>query len=103
MLKVTGLDDFQRKLDDLARRAKSLSGAQSVPVPELLTPDFLHRCSRFHSANEMFEASGFKIDLLKISRPYRMLNGTNLSAPIRRSRPGKRCLPKPVANGQRDS
>ena len=92
--------DFQRKLDDLARCAKNLSGIQSVPVPELpskpvtlsilsdlplrlapfirvptigiadsldqdlrirLTPDFLHRCSRFHSANEMFEASGFKI------------------------------------------
>ena len=62
MLKVTGLEEFQRKLDDMARRAEDLSGTQNVPITEILTPDFLHRCSRFHSAEEMFEASGFKIE-----------------------------------------
>ena len=62
MLKITGLDNIQRRLDDVARRADSLSGNKNVPIPELLTADFLHQCSRFRSADEMFEASGFKID-----------------------------------------
>lgn len=62
MLKMTGLDEFQRKLNDVAHRAESLSGNHSVPVPELLTPDFLRRCSRFQSAEELFEASGFKVE-----------------------------------------
>lgn len=62
MIKVTGLDELQRKLIDMSRRAESLSGKHNVPIPELLTPDFLTRCSRFRSADEMFEASGFKIE-----------------------------------------
>ena len=62
MLKVTGLDEFQRKLNDMARQAESLSGNHSVPVPDLLTPDFLRRCSRFQSAEEMFEVSGFNVE-----------------------------------------
>lgn len=63
MLKVTGLDELQRRLEDLSRRAESVSGNHNVPIPELLTRDFLSRCSRFSSADEMFEASGFKIEL----------------------------------------
>ena len=59
---ITGLDEFQRKLTDLARRAESLSGEQQVPLPELLTSDFLSRCSRFQSADEMFDASGFSVN-----------------------------------------
>lgn len=65
MLKITGLDEAQRKLNDFARRAESLAGTRNVPLPELLTPDFLRRCSKFHSADEMFEASGFKIDSME--------------------------------------
>jgi hypothetical protein len=62
MLKITGLDELQRKLDDLARNAQNLSGKQDVPITELLTPSFLSRCSRFQSAKELFEASGFKLE-----------------------------------------
>ena len=62
MLKIAGLDELQRKLEDMSRRAESMSGNHNVPIPELLTRDFLSRCSRFSSADEMFEASGFKIE-----------------------------------------
>jgi len=62
MLKITGMDELQKKLKDLSRRAEGLSGQQKVPIPELLTGEFLRQCSRFHSADEMFSASGFKID-----------------------------------------
>lgn len=62
MLKVTGLDELQRKLNAIGRRAEKLSKTQGVPLPELLTPDFLRRYSRFQSAIEKFEASGYKAE-----------------------------------------
>ena len=62
MLKITGLDEIQRKLEDMSRRAQSISGTQNVPIPELLTPEFLRQCSRFNSASDFFEASGFKVE-----------------------------------------
>jgi hypothetical protein len=60
-LKIKGLKEFQRKLDDLSASAKKISGTRSVPVAELLTPVFLSKCSRFKSAEEFFEASGFTV------------------------------------------
>jgi hypothetical protein len=62
MLKIIGLDEFQRKLNDFAQRAATLSGTQNIPLPELLTPDFLRGCSHFESADALFAASGFKVD-----------------------------------------
>lgn len=59
-IEIKGLDEVQRKLQDLRRRAENLSG--NVPMRELLTPDFLRSHSRFNSIEEMFEASGFKVE-----------------------------------------
>lgn len=61
-MKITGLKELQRKLGDLSRRAQSLEGPRNVPVTDLLTPAFLSRCSRFKSAAELFEASGFTVN-----------------------------------------
>jgi len=61
-IKMTGLDEFQKKLDDLKNRVESISGERSIPLNELLTPDFLAACSTFSSAEELFERSGFKVE-----------------------------------------
>ncbi|HEX3684997.1 MAG TPA: hypothetical protein VHU83_20855 [Bryobacteraceae bacterium] len=61
MIRVTTKENLQ-PLKDLARRARELEGRRNVPVTELLTPEFLSSCSRFASADEMFEASGFQIE-----------------------------------------
>jgi len=61
-IKITGLDQFHRQLEDLKNKVESLSGEQSVPLNELLTPDFLATCSTFSSAEEMFQRSGFKVE-----------------------------------------
>ncbi|MEG9437830.1 hypothetical protein JAO29_16910 [Edaphobacter sp. HDX4] len=62
MIKLEGFDDLSRKLEDLADRAESLHGTQQVPLSELLTPGFLAKHTRFLSEDEMFEASGYKVD-----------------------------------------
>lgn len=61
MLKITGLDEAMRKLDELAKKAEAMNG-QNIPISDLLTPAFLSCHTPFSSADEMFEASGFKIE-----------------------------------------
>ena len=61
MFKITGLDEAMKKLNDLQRKAKAIN-QQSVPVSEILTPAFLLRHTPFGSADEMYQASGFKIE-----------------------------------------
>ena len=62
MLKITGLDELTKKLDDLGRKAGEIDGEQTVPMNELLNDAFVSRHTRFANADEMFCASGFKIE-----------------------------------------
>lgn len=61
-LEIGGFDDLQRKLEDLKNQAEEAEGTHSVSISELLTPEFLASCSAFSSIEELFEASGFKIE-----------------------------------------
>lgn len=61
MFKITGLDEAMKKLNELQKKAKAIN-QQSVPVSEILTPAFLLRHTPFGSADEMYQASGFKIE-----------------------------------------
>jgi len=60
MLKVTVERNF-KPLEDLVRRARESDGEHQISVANLLTPEFLARCSRFGSADELFESSGFRV------------------------------------------
>lgn len=62
MFKIEGLAELQKKLATLAKSAKALDGQHSVPVSELLTDGFISQHTSFSSADEMFTASGFKIE-----------------------------------------
>lgn len=62
MLKITGLNDFMKKLDDLEKRVQALDGEHHVPVKDLLTPAFVSRHTRFTDIDELFAASGFKVE-----------------------------------------
>src|SRR4051812_48234134 len=61
-MSITGLEQLQKTLNDLKNKIESISGEQSVPISELLTPNFLATCSTFASVDEMFERSGFKVE-----------------------------------------
>jgi hypothetical protein len=60
--KIEGLDELQRNLEELGDRASQIHGRQEVPLNELLTAGFLAKHSRFLSVDEMFKASGFKVE-----------------------------------------
>ncbi len=60
-VEIKGLKEVQQKLNDLSRRASELDGQHSVPIADLLTPAFISKCSSYKSADELFDASGFKV------------------------------------------
>jgi len=59
---IKGLQELSDKLKNLGEQAKQLDGNHEVPISELLTPTFLSNCSRFTTVEELFAASGFKIE-----------------------------------------
>jgi hypothetical protein len=61
-LKITGLDNLTKNLQDLDKKAKALQGTHPIPLDELLTPAFVSKHTRFASAEDLFEASGFRIE-----------------------------------------
>lgn len=62
MIKITGLKEMSKKLDDLANKAEELDGQHSVPIDELFSSSFISKHTSFSNADEMFEASGYKIE-----------------------------------------
>ena len=61
-IKMNGFDELQRELRDLSRKVAKLNGTHSVPIIELLTPTFVSKHTRFANMEEMFRASGFRLE-----------------------------------------
>ena len=59
--KVEGLDDFQRTLRDLKRRAQELDGEHEVSFEELFSDAFMRKYTDYGSIDKLVEASGFKV------------------------------------------
>lgn len=49
-------------IEDLKKKLQKLDGTKRVPLPEILTPEFISEHTRFASVEEMFNSSDFKID-----------------------------------------
>lgn len=59
-MNIKGLDKAINSLKDLQNRAQRLEDTHSVPVAELLTPQFMQRFTDFATFDAMVMASGFK-------------------------------------------
>ncbi len=60
-MKITGLDNLSKRLNQLTENAKELGNTKSASLNEILTPDFISKHTKFSNANEFFEASGFSV------------------------------------------
>lgn len=58
--RITGLDKFQKKLQQLRKNAKELNGKHSVPFDDLFSKEFMHTHCSFSSIQAMLDASPFK-------------------------------------------
>lgn len=61
-VKITGLDELQRKLRDMSDRARALDGKHSVSFSELFNPAFMRKHTQFSSMDELFAQGGFKVE-----------------------------------------
>ena len=61
-MKIKGLDAFNKKLNDLEKKARKLDGTHNVPLKELLNPSFMVNYSNFSNVDEMLQATGFKVE-----------------------------------------
>ena len=55
---IDGLEDIQKNLDKLQKKAESLDGTNEIPIGELCTVDFMKRYTEFQSIEEMMSAGG---------------------------------------------
>jgi hypothetical protein len=61
-IKVTGLDEMQRNIRGLAKRAQDLDGTHSVKLRDLFTPAFIQSHTKHSSFDDWFKASHFKVE-----------------------------------------
>lgn len=60
-MKITGLDNLQKRLQKLANDAQALDGSHAVPLEELLNESFVRKHTQYSSLSEMIEKSGFDV------------------------------------------
>ncbi|MCG3776279.1 MAG: hypothetical protein JW395_3132 [Nitrospira sp.] len=60
MIRITGLDDLQRNLQKIERRAKNLSG--EVSFDDLFPPEFMREHTDFNEIGDLIKASGYEVN-----------------------------------------
>jgi hypothetical protein len=58
---IAGLNEFTKKLDELAKKAEQLNGTNNVPFSELFNKEFMQLNTKYTSIESMFESSGYNI------------------------------------------
>jgi hypothetical protein len=62
MSEIQGMKELQKKLQDMSDNAKALDGEHSLSIDQLLSEEFLGKCSRFHSSDELIADSGLEMN-----------------------------------------
>ena len=61
MIKIEGLDNLQHELKKMQNKLEEVEGTRSVPMDELLNPDFMIRFTNFSSFDDLIEKSGYTV------------------------------------------
>lgn len=59
---IDGLKELQNKLEAITNSVQEIDGREIIPFVKIFTPSFLASCSNFTSVEELFSASGFKVN-----------------------------------------
>jgi hypothetical protein len=60
-MKIEGLEQLQRELQELSQKVEALAGEREVSLSELFPDEFMLLHTDFDSIDSMFEASSFTI------------------------------------------
>lgn len=58
-IKIKGLNEFQKKLDNMVKAAEELSGENQVPFSELFTESFLRTYTKFSNFDDFLDQEIF--------------------------------------------
>ncbi len=61
-MRITGIENFQKKLEKMAESIRKLQGKNSVKFDEIFHPIFMLENTSYGSIQEFFDASPFKIE-----------------------------------------
>lgn len=81
MFKITGLDEFQRELEQMRRNAEQLAGEHQVPLTDLFPPAFMRQHSGVPDFESFCRDGG--IDLSS-NEAFAALPGKQLDAVVKR-------------------
>ena len=59
---ISGLEELQKRLEDLDKGAERLDGEHKVPFNEIFPPSFMKQYTTFKSIEKMLKASGYTIE-----------------------------------------
>ena len=59
IIKIKGLSDLHKNLNQLSKNMENSIETKSVPVMEVLNSEFLAKHTKFENINEFFKAGGF--------------------------------------------
>lgn len=62
---MNDLRNLAKKLEDLSRKATELDGTHNITLSELLSDEFISRCSSHTSLEGLLQSSPFKIDSIE--------------------------------------
>lgn len=60
-IKIEGLEDFQKQIEQMQKNSKELHGFHNVPLTKLFTPAFMRNYTKFSSFSALLDAGGFHI------------------------------------------
>ena len=59
---IKGFDEFEHKLDKMAKAAKELNGTHPVPFTKLFNEHFMRKYTNFLSFDKLLEAGGWNVN-----------------------------------------
>ncbi|HZK52631.1 MAG TPA: hypothetical protein VFC84_00285 [Desulfosporosinus sp.] len=61
-MKITGFDEFEKKLGKIQSDVNELSGERQVSFDELFNSDFMSKHTKFQSFEELLKGGGFVVN-----------------------------------------
>jgi hypothetical protein len=60
-MSIKGLDQLEKRLNQLASRAKALEGTRSVALTDMLTPEFVGAHTKYSDLAAFFDSGGLEM------------------------------------------
>ncbi|WP_449355229.1 hypothetical protein ACUL41_03625 [Virgibacillus natechei] len=61
-MKIRGLDNFEKKINQLEKNAKQIDGDNNIPFDEIFNPSFMTKYTQYTSIHSFFEDSPFTLE-----------------------------------------